>query len=218
MMTKLNVILFDLDGTLLDTSRDLLFVINQMRNEQLLNAIPLDDFKPVISHGVQAMLAHGLGIKPEDEFYQNVYDDFIKRYFDNIFQHTELFPGIIELIEQIQLLGLQWGIVTNKLLRLTKALLAHFKLFSNAYCVVGGDCTGHKKPHPGSLLYACNLLKCSPSECLYVGDIEKDIIAGKLAGMKTALATYGYSSLNKKSYSTNADAILNHPLDLIELL
>jgi 2-phosphoglycolate phosphatase len=214
-MTKINVVLFDLDGTLLDTSGDLLFAINQMRKERSLEALLLDDFKPIVSHGVQAMLEHGFGIKPEDKFYQCVYDEFIEHYRSNIAHYTEIFPGIRELIEHIELLNIKWGIVTNKLHHLTLALLSNFKLFSQVSCVVGGDSTPRKKPHPDSLLYACDLLNCSPSECLYVGDIEKDIIAGKAAGMKTALAVYSYLSFS--NFHSNADFILNHPLDLKKL-
>jgi len=217
-MKKINVVFFDLDGTLLDTSNDLLFAINQMRKERHLQALLLDDFKPVISHGVQAMLAFGLAITPEQPLYKSLYEEFIQRYSDNIARNTEIFPGINELIAHIEFIGMQWGIVTNKIFSLTNALLAHFKVFSRVNCVVGGGSGLRRKPHPDSLLHACNLLNCSPDNCLYVGDIENDIIAGKAAGMQTALVLYSYLPSNQDHANCGADILLNHPMDLKKYL
>jgi phosphoglycolate phosphatase len=133
-------------------------------------------------------------------------------------QRTFVFEGIPELISRLRALGLPWGVVTNKSMRFTAPLTQSMSLFATAGAVVGGDSTPHPKPHPAPLLEAARQLNLPAAQCIYVGDDERDVVAGRAAGMGTVAATYGYLGSNADTLLWGADAHIRSPLELLPLL
>jgi len=209
-------ILFDLDGTLADTAPDLAFALNETLQHHGKQKLPFEKIRPVVSHGGRALIELGFGYSPEHENYETVREYLLQVYLDNIARHTTLFPGIAELLEEIEKKSLPWGIVTNKPGWLTDPLMLALNLSDRAACIVSGDTTNKAKPHPEPMYYACKQANIDPSSCLYVGDAARDIEAGKAAGMKTIGALFGYILVNEDPYDWQADAYIEHPSDLLE--
>jgi phosphoglycolate phosphatase len=163
------------------------------------------------------MIGAGFGIAPDHAEYLELRHEFLAHYEANLCRETRLFPGMAELLAAISDRGMKWGIVTNKAERLARPLIGLLGYGAHAACIVGGDTTGRLKPHPDSLLAACNLVGVAPEECVYVGDDERDVMAGSAAGMRTVAVEYGY--LNGGAPVTwGADAVIRHPLELLECL
>jgi N-acetyl-D-muramate 6-phosphate phosphatase len=210
-------VLFDLDGTLADTAPDLGRAINRMRGARGLPELPLSATRPVTSHGARGLLHAGFGIGPEHPDYRPMREEFLALYEQDICRETRLFPGNPELLASLEERGLLWGIVTNKAERLARMLLARLEGTQSACCIVGGDTTPNLKPHPAPLLAACAVIGEVPGACIYVGDDRRDVEAAHAAGMKAAVARWGY--LNGGSpESWNADWMLDQPQDLVRLL
>ncbi|RUM53144.1 MAG: phosphoglycolate phosphatase [Methylococcus sp.] len=209
-------ILFDLDGTLLDTAPDLHAALNQALGREGFESVPLENARPWISHGAPGMVRNALGGAEEHPAYDRVLDRMIEDYGRNLAVRTSLFKGMEQTLEKIEHRGLSWGIVTNKQSRFTEPLLKALNLLERASCVISGDTTKHKKPHPEPLLEACRQTAIKPRECFYVGDAEKDIRAGRHAGMRTLAAAYGYRSKSDNVADWLADGILTKPLDLLQ--
>jgi len=217
-MRNITTILFDLDGTLLDTAPDFLVAINTLREQRDLPPLTRADFEHSVANGADAMLAAGLGITSTHKEYATAKSAFLSHYRDNINRYTLPFPGVIDLLEHIEHIGLRWGIVTNKPHEYSVALLVGLQLFSRASCVISGDMVTKRKPHPEPLLLACKLLACLPTDCIYVGDTKNDITAGKAAGMKTAAVLFSYVASHEDVSTWQADIMLQHPRDLQQLL
>jgi phosphoglycolate phosphatase len=210
-------VLFDLDGTLADTAPDLGAAVNALRLERGLEPLAIDEVRSYASSGARGMLKVGLGLAPGDGEYEAVRNAFLERYGERVCVETRLFPGMRELIGEIQGRRLAWGIVTNKAMRFTERLVAALAIEPD--CVVGGDSTPHIKPHPAPLLKATEILKLAPADCCYVGDDLRDVQAARAAGMRVVAVAYGYSAVNDGGpRSWNADAVIAQPLDLIEWL
>jgi len=217
-MNNITTILFDLDGTLLDTTPDFLAVINSLRLDKKLPSLERKEFEHSVAKGTDAMLFAGLALTPEDYDYAKYRQAFLTEYRNNISRFTIPFPGILNLLSYIELKGFRWGIVTNKIQALTIPLLTQVKLISRASCVVSGDSVANHKPHPEPLLYACKALNCAPLHCMYIGDTNNDILAGKAANMKTAAALYGFIPGYENPDQWGADILLTHPEDLKEFI
>jgi len=185
-------VLFDLDGTLADTAGDLAAALNRLRADHSFDPLPLSALRPHASHGARGLLSAGFAVGVEHPEYPALRDAFLAYYESALSRHTQLFAGAQHVLETIALRGLRWGIVTNKASRFTLPLLEQMAFASGAGTVICGDTTPHSKPHPAPLLAAAAALAVVPARCVYVGDAERDVEAGRAAGMKTLVATYGY--------------------------
>lgn len=204
-MNKIQAVLFDLDGTLADTAQDLASSLNILLEEQGRATMGFECIRPHASHGSQALISLGFGINKGDDEFESLKARFLQLYQDNLCRKTQLFPGITETLEGIHARGMPWGIVTNKPAFLTDPLVKLLGLDHDAACIISGDTTNNRKPHPEPMLHACEQVAIPPEKCLYVGDAERDIHAGKHAGMKTLVALYGYIDDNDKPEHWGAD-------------
>jgi N-acetyl-D-muramate 6-phosphate phosphatase len=212
---RTQAVLFDLDGTFADTAPDLGHALNTLLEARGRTSLALEQVRMVASSGARGMLGVGFGIEPGDPAYADLAAEFLDLYERNLCRHTCLFPGIEALLDAIEARGLRWGIVTNKAERFTLPLLRLLGLDSRAGCVVCGDSTPHRKPHPGPLLAAAAQLGIVPAACIYLGDDERDMIAGRAAGMKVAVAEYGYLGLGNPPEAWPADLRIGNPLELL---
>ncbi|HGL4256757.1 phosphoglycolate phosphatase [Burkholderia dolosa] len=187
-----DAVLFDLDGTLADTAPDLAAAVHKMQRVRGLPQTPIDVLRPLASAGARGLLGGAFGIGPQSPDYDAMRDEFLANYATDLCVHTTLFPGIGDVLDELDARGVRWGIVTNKVMRLTAPLVELLGLASRAACVVGGDTTPHPKPHPAPLLHAAAQLTLAPQRVVYVGDDLRDIQAGTAAGMATVAAAYGY--------------------------
>jgi N-acetyl-D-muramate 6-phosphate phosphatase len=213
----IKAVLFDLDGTLADTAPDLGFAVNRMREDRGLPPLPAAATRPVTSLGARGLLNAAFGISPGHGDYGTMREEFLQLYESNICRHSRLFPGMADLLEGIVSRRLAWGIVTNKAERLARLLLDRLDLPSAPACIVGGDTTAYFKPHPEPLFAACRLIQVDAPDCIYIGDDQRDVDAGRAAGMKTAVAEWGY--LNGGTPARwNPDWMLSRPADLLPRL
>jgi phosphoglycolate phosphatase len=217
MSATIKAVLFDLDGTLADTAPDLCYAINCMRATRGLSAVPLEHTRPVTSMGARGLLAAGFDMPPEHPDYEVMRLEFLDLYERNICRETHLFPGMDALLVSLEQRGIRWGVVTNKAERFTHPLLKALALDQRAACIIGGDTTPHLKPHPASLLLAGERIGVPPGACLYVGDDERDIRAGRAAGMTVVAAAFGYLN-GQDPAKWNADAVIQCPMDLLDHL
>lgn len=213
----IKAVFFDLDGTLADTAPDLTYVLNKVRASRRLAPLPLTVTRPVASQGARGLLGVGLNVSPQDPVYDALRDEFLSLYAANLCRETTLFPGMPELLYQLDKRGLLWGVVTNKVERFALPLLEQLGLSARTACVVGGDTTPRSKPHPEPLLAASRIVRVHPSDCVYVGDDRRDIEAGRAAEMRTAVAKWGYLNGND-SDRWGSDWMLEHPTGLLDVL
>lgn len=214
----LNVILFDLDGTLVDTAPDLGLALNIQRERHGLTPLPQEAIRPYASHGSRGLLSIGFGLTPEDETFADMRNEYLQLYDEVFIRSPRLFEGMQALLAEIESAGLQWGVVTNKPRRFSAPLMQALALDDRAACLVCGDDAARAKPAPDTLLLACSQTGSSPQECIYVGDAERDIVAGKAAGMKTVLAMYGYLDADDQPEAWGADLLIQQPGDLLGVL
>jgi phosphoglycolate phosphatase len=207
-------ILFDLDGTLLDTAPDMAGALNRLRHDEGHPALPIEHIRPHVSHGALALIKFGFDITSEHPRFEGLRQRYLDIYRNAIAVHTTLFPGMGALLAMLESNAIPWGVVTNKPGWLTEPLLAELGLLERAACVVSGDTTPSRKPDPGPLLHACRTLSVDPGRCLYVGDAERDIEAGKRAGMATVIARFGYLGVDDDPELWGADEIIDHPEEL----
>jgi phosphoglycolate phosphatase len=164
------------------------------------------------------LLKIGFGLNPGDERYEALKLQFLDFYASEICIDTLLFDGMAELLARLEHDGLPWGVVTNKAERFTLPLLQGLRLAERASCIVGGDTTARAKPHPDPLLHAAAALRLPPAECLYVGDDVRDVQSARAAGMRSLAARYGYLGDGGPIESWQADAIIDHPREVLEYL
>jgi phosphoglycolate phosphatase len=214
MMAKYDVVFFDLDGTLVDTAPDLAYALNQVLEEEGKHPLPYEAIRAVASHGSAGLLGLAFGINPDDAEYASLQQRFIAIYQANLTRASTLFPGMESVIESLEKSGIPWGVITNKPAYLTDPLMAGLGLHSRAACIVSGDTTANSKPHPEPMLHACKLTEADPAQCLYIGDAQRDIEAGRNANMYTIVACYGYLGAHDKPESWQADAMIQHPSEL----
>lgn len=211
-------VLFDLDGTLIDSAPDLGAAADQMRIARGMPSLPLDAYRPMAGAGARGMLGVAFGIGVDDPQFGTLREEFFVNYSRCMTQRTIVFDGVAALIGALGQRDLRWGVVTNKLERFTLPLTAGMPLFASAGAIVGGDSTPHSKPHPAPLLEAARRLGLEAHRCIYVGDDERDVIAGRAAGMPTVAATYGYLGVQANVTTWGADVQINSPLELLQFL
>jgi len=214
----IRTILFDLDGTLLDTAADLAAALNTVLEENQQDALPLESIRPAVSHGGIALIKLGFKLDPDDPRFEPLRQRLLAAYRENISRHTTLFPGMAAVLHDIEQRGLNWGVVTNKPGWLTDPLLQDLQLYDRAVCVVSGDTLQQRKPHPAPLLHACKLANSSPEQCLYVGDAQRDIEAGRNAGMHTMVALFGYFTAQDQPHSWGATHLIREPGEILAWL
>ena len=210
--------LFDLDGTLADTAPDLARALNRVRAAHGLAPMPVETTRSYTSSGARGLLKVGFGLEPGDESYEALKSQFLDFYAADICVDTRLFEGMAELLAELEQAHLPWGVVTNKAERFTRPLLQGLRLGTRAACIVGGDTTARAKPHPDPLLHAAAVLQLPPSACLYVGDDLRDVQAARAAGMRVLAAKYGYLGDGGSVESWQADAIIEHPRQVLDYL
>lgn len=208
----INTLLFDLDGTLIDTAPDLAYALNVLLLENGVVKKPFKNIKPLVALGGKALVAMGFDCDESHPKFSSRHQRLLEIYTDNIDKHAKTFDGVDALIKVIKAQGLLWGIVTNKPENLTHLLLSKMGLKPGV--VVCGDTLEYNKPHPAPLLYACAQLAVEPSACLYVGDDKNDMLAGKNAGIKTVAVAYGYGKVDA---SWRFDYLIHHPREIKEL-
>lgn len=210
----MGALLFDLDGTFVDTAPDMIGAVNRLRAEHGLQPMAPALLRPWVSHGARALVEHGM---PEaDEATREQWRErFLAIYAEHLCAESVLFPGVEQLLAEV-LSVRPWGIVTNKPGWLTRPLLEQLKLTPGA--MLSGDCLPRRKPHPDTLLEACRRLGVAPQASIYVGDAERDIVAGKAAGMRTVAARFGYIPEQENPDDWQADAIIDRMEDLPALL
>jgi 2-phosphoglycolate phosphatase len=217
-MRTIRTVLFDLDGTLLDTAPDLADALNAVLMENHRPPLPFQEIRGVVSHGAMALIRLGFELDEFHPDFQPLRQRLLELYRDNISRTTRLFPGMGEVLDQLGVLGYNWGVVTNKPGWLTDPLLMDLGLFSRAACVVSGDTLETRKPHPAPMLYACERIGSTPEVCVYVGDAQRDVEAGRNAGMHTLVALFGYFQAHDRPQEWHADGMIHAPLDLLNWL
>jgi len=209
------LVLFDLDGTLADTAPDLVNAINACLVERGLEPRPLAELRPWVSHGARGLIARTFGLEPGQDGYESLREEFVNRYQADLCRLTTLFPGVEDALARIEQAGMQWGIVTNKIARLTDPLVRELRLDGRAACVVSGDTAARAKPDPAPITYALEQCGCTPAAGVYVGDDRRDIQAGRAAGVRTVAAAYGYSFLIDDISQWQADHIIESPVEVL---
>jgi 2-phosphoglycolate phosphatase len=214
----IQTVLFDLDGTLLDTAPDLAAALNKVLAENRREPLPFETIRPAVSHGGIAIIRRGFGLEASDPVIEPLRQRLLELYRANISTHTRPFPGMAEVLDTLEARGLNWGVVTNKPGWLTQPLLSDLGLLQRAACVVSGDTLAQRKPDPAPMLHACTLAGSEPQRCVYVGDAQRDVEAGNNAGMYTLVALFGYFQDNDRPHEWQADALINTPAGLLEWL
>ncbi len=215
---NITAVLFDLDGTLIDSAPDLGAAADQMRVDRGLPSLAMDKYRSMAGAGARGMLGVAFGMGADDPAYDTMREEFFVNYERRMTLNTVVFDGVEEMIRQVEQRKMLWGVVTNKSSRFTDPLTKAMPLFETARTVVSGDTTAHAKPHPAPLLEAARRLGVDPAHCLYVGDDERDVVAGLAAGMQTVAATYGYLGSAMDTSTWGAHAEINSPLALLQLL
>ena len=218
MFSNVRAVLFDLDGTLVDSAPDLGAAADKMRLDRGLPSLPYAAYRPMAGAGARGMIGVAFGHAPEHPEYESLKSEFLANYEACMTERTRAFDGVSELVGALMQAGLAWGVVTNKMERFALPLTRQMPLFASAGAVVGGDTTPHPKPHPAPLLEAARRLSLPPADCIYVGDDERDILAGLAAGMPTVAARYGYLGAKADTLSWGAHAHIDTPLELLNWL
>ena len=214
----MQAVLFDLDGTLVDSAPDLAGTVNDMRAASGLPALPHEALRPHCGSGARGMLGAGLSLRPGDAGYAGQRDRFLQLYESRMLRLTRAFPAALSVLDALELQALPWGIVTNKALHLAEPLAGALGLLPRAAVLIGGDSTSYTKPHPEPLLEAARRLRLAPADCIYVGDDARDMQAGRAAGMPVLAAAWGYLGSGDGPQHWQADAVLEEPADLLRWL
>jgi len=216
-MTRLTALLVDLDGTLLDTAPEMAEALNTLHREVGIAPLPFEQVRPTVSHGSTGMLNLAFsGVEPTE--FERLRVRFLDAYRDILGSKSQLFAGFDAVLDHVRRHSLAWGVVTNKPGWLTGPLLQMLDINPTNACIVSGDTVGARKPHPLPLLHAAGLIAKAPAQCLYVGDAERDIAAGRAAGMKTVVAAWGYLGGSDDPASWHADGMAASPIDLVSWL
>ena len=210
----IKAVLFDLDGTLLDTSKDLGGALNALLVAQGLEPLSDDVTRKEVSNGANALVKLGFGDNLSAQQHAQYREALLNHYLAHIADHTFAFEGISELITQLAAAGIAWGIVTNKPALYTEALMAHFSFASPPICVISPEHVKIAKPHPEGILLGCQQAQCMPSEAVYIGDHDRDIQAGNNAGTTTIAVGYGFTQSPTCHKGWNADYTVDHAREI----
>ena len=214
---KIEAILFDFDGTIADTSEDMVGCLNILLKNHSKEDVDIRKAKNFISKGAAGLINFAFPKIPDEE--KKLYiSEYLEIYKNNLFIKTKLFSGIEELILNIIKKQYKWGILTNKPSYLVNPIIEKFNFTYSPNCVVAGDTLSVKKPNPEPLIYAAKIIGCDPSLCAYVGDDIRDITAANSAGMISVAALYGFIEDLQQVKEWGSDYMINKPLDLESLL
>ena len=218
MSRRAGAVLFDLDGTLIDSAPDLAGAGNDMRAARGLTPYPLVHFRPMVGAGARGMVGRALGVGPHEDGFIPLRDEFLQRYEARMTRETRVFDGMVSLLDAFEARAMPWGIVTNKAARFAEPLARSLGLLPRAATLVCGDTTPHAKPHPEPLLEAARRIGVSAADCVYVGDDLRDVQAGRAAGMTTVAVQWGYLGDGEAIEAWGADHLVQTPADLLKLL
>lgn len=216
--SKISTVLFDLDGTLIDTAPDMALALEILCDEERHARLPFSKVRPVVSNGSVALVKLAFGEQLEAQKLERLKTRYLEIYQKNLSVHSRLFTEMDELLIKLENNHIKWGVVTNKPGWLTEPLMESLGLHKRAACIVSSDSTQNRKPHPEPMYYACKLANAQPAECIYVGDARRDIEAGQNAGMKTIIAQYGYIDDSENTEDWQADYSIYSPSQLLDFL
>ena len=211
----ITTVFFDLDGTFADTAPDLAASLNQLLTEHGQPTLPLEIIRPTVSLGGNAMIQLAFTIDESASEFPMLSQRFLDIYNQRMHSSTKLFSGIDEVIQTLESAQILWGIITNKPTWLTEPLMQELDMEKRAACIISGDTTNHRKPHPAPMHHACKMTNSEPAHTLYVGDAQRDIDAGRAAGMHTLIAQYGYINADEDPSQWQADGMVAHPNEII---
>ncbi|WP_448548661.1 HAD family hydrolase [Thalassotalea fusca] len=211
-------VLFDLDGTLLDTAKDLGAALNHVLAVNHLPEIAYDISRPLASDGAKGLLELGFGSALSRFNYDELRELFLQYYEENIAVHTKLYAGIESMLANIDKAGIPWGIVTNKPEALAQKLVAFYPALNTSQVLLGGDSLPQRKPDPEPLRVACGQLSCETTNTWYIGDALRDMQASNAAGMTSVVANWGYIKLTDDVEQWHADFIINDPHEILQLI
>ena len=218
MTLDVSAVLFDLDGTLIDSAPDLAGAGNDMRAARDLPLLPLAHFRPMVGSGARGMLARALDVHPGHAEFDALRDEFLQRYEGRMTRETRVFAEVRPVLDALNAARRPWGIVTNKATRFSEPLVRELGLLDEAATLVCGDTTPHAKPHPAPLLEAAKRLGVGADRCVYVGDDLRDVQAGHAAGMVTVAAAWGYLGEGESIDAWGATHVIEKPGELLKLL
>ena len=214
----LRAVLFDLDGTLIDSAPDLAGACNEMRVERGLEPLPYAQLRRMVGSGARGMVGASFGLAPGDAGYESLRDEFLARYEARMTRETRVFDEMLPVLAWLARKPMPWGIVTNKATRFAAPLIASLGLDRRAETLICGDTVAHAKPHPAPLLEAARRLGLAPGECAYVGDDRRDVEAGRAAAMRTIVAAWGYLGAGDAPAAWGADHLIERPDELPGLI
>lgn len=215
---RLRAVLFDMDGTLLDTAPDFIAICQAMLAERGFPAVPDKLIRDEISGGAKAMVAATFAMSPSADGFEALRLEFLERYQQDCAVHSKLFDGMAELLADIEKANLIWGVVTNKPVRFAQPIMEQLGLSERSALLICPDHVTHSKPDPEPLTLACKMLDLDPASVLFVGDDLRDIESGRDAGTRTAAVRYGYIHPNDNPDHWGADVVVDHPLELRKVL
>ena len=218
MNAATRLVLFDLDGTLIDSAPDLAAAANAMRMARDMAPLPLAALRPMVGSGARGMVGTAFGVGPGDERFDDLRREFLDRYEAALLNQTAIFAGMLPVLDRLDADGRRWGIVTNKAMRFTQPVVEGLRLHLRAAVVIAGDTTPHSKPHPEPLLEAARRVGVDAGECVYIGDDQRDVLAGRAAGMTTLAAAWGYLGQGESIDAWGAHAVLADPAALLHWL
>jgi phosphoglycolate phosphatase len=211
-------VLFDLDGTLADTAPDLGGALNDLLSRYDKAPLPQPMLRPLASSGARGMILQGFGLTPSDPYFEELRDEYLECYAARLVRDSVLFPGVENLLDSLERMGLPWGIVTNKFKRFAEPLVALMPPLDRAACLVCGDTYARPKPYPDPLIGAAELIHLPVAHLLYVGDDERDMVAAEAAGMKGVVARYGYLGNGAPPEAWPAHHHIDDPEGLLSIL
>jgi N-acetyl-D-muramate 6-phosphate phosphatase len=218
LTTRPLAVLFDLDGTLIDSAPDLAGACNEMRAERGLPPLPYEQLRRMVGSGARGMVGTSFGLVPGDDGYLALRDEFLARYEARMTHETRVFAEMEPVLAWLRREALPWGIVTNKATRFAAPLVESLGLAGTAAVLVCGDTVAHSKPHPAPLLEAARRLAMAAADCVYVGDDRRDVEAGRAAAMATIVAAWGYLGAGDAPAAWGADCVIEQPGELIALI
>lgn len=218
MTSRIEAVLFDLDGTVIDSAPDLAGAANEMRRARGLVDAPYDRLRAMVGAGARGLVGEAFGVGPDDAAFIGLRDEFLARYEVRMTAQTRIFEHMEPLLDALDAKAMPWGIVTNKAMRFADPLARALGLFQRAAVVIAGDTTPHSKPHPAPLLEAARRMQIDPARCLYVGDDLRDVQAGHAAGMRTVAVTWGYLGASDPVQTWGAHHTVDNAMEVLNLL
>ena len=218
MSRTTQLVLFDLDGTLIDSAPDLAGAANAMRLARGMEPLEVEVLRPMVGSGARGMVGLALGVRPGDDTFDALRNEFLERYEACLLERTAVFAAMTPVLDALERAGMPWGIVTNKAERFALPVTIGLDLQRRAAAVVCGDTTPHSKPHPAPLLEAARRVGIGAGSSVYVGDDLRDVQAGRAAGMATLVAAWGYLGAGEPIAAWGADAVLEQPNALLHWL